>query len=211
MTMDAAENDPDTLLRRAGQGDAQAQAEVYAASQQRLRQMVLVRMDQRLRARIDPSDVVQEAFMEAFQQLPEYLVEQPLPFYPWLRQIAWNRLVDLHRRHLMARKRSVNREEHLPELADASVAALAERLASPGTSPSGQMTRQEVRARVRAALLQLKESDRELLLLRYVEQLSTSEISAVLGIREGAVKVRHFRALERLRGLLDDLQPEGGS
>ena len=93
-------------------------------------------------------------------------------------------------------------------LPDASVARLAERLASNDTSPSGNLVQEEMRARVRGALLSMKEVDREILVLRYLERLSTAEISAVLGIREGAVKVRHFRALERLRALLDEPQVE---
>lgn len=201
--------EPDALLRRASEGDAEAQTLLFANARRRLRQMVAVRMDQRLKTRIDPSDVVQEAFAEAFQLLPEYLIEQPLPFYPWLRQLAWNRLVDLHRRHLLAQKRSVLREEAQLALPDASVAQPAERLAANDASPSGQLVQKELRGRVQAALVQMKDADREVLVLRYLERLSTAEISAVLGIREGAVKVRHFRALERLRALLDDSQAEG--
>jgi RNA polymerase sigma-70 factor (ECF subfamily) len=206
--MSAADLDPEDLLRRAGAGDAEARDQLFTIPRRRLRQMIALRMDHRLRTRVDPSDVLQEALAEAFQQLPEYLQERPLPFYPWLRQIAWNRLVDLHRRHLLAQRRSVLREEKLVATPDPSLAALADRLAGSGTSPSGRLVRDEVRGRVQDALLQLKEADRELLILRYLEKLSTAEIAAVLGIREGAVKVRHFRALERLRGLLDGSTPE---
>jgi RNA polymerase sigma-70 factor (ECF subfamily) len=82
---------------------------------------------------------------------------------------------------------------------------LAGRLADGGSSPSARLQREEVRRRLRAALERLAERDREVLILRHLEQLSTREIAAVVGITEGAVKVRHVRALQRLRGLLGDL------
>jgi RNA polymerase sigma-70 factor (ECF subfamily) len=116
----------------------------------------------------------------------------------------------LHRRHIKARRRSVNREEPLaPVWPDESALRLAERLASGRSGPSGQLLRDELRERVQAALNQLGERDREVLVLRHLEQLSTRETAAVLGISEGAVKVRHLRALERLRDLLGNDLHEG--
>jgi RNA polymerase sigma-70 factor (ECF subfamily) len=197
--------DAEQLLRRAGAGDPVARQQLLVQYQQRLRQMVAVRLDRRLAARIDPSDVVQETLAEALQQLSEYLRRPPLPFYPWLRQLAWKRLAELYRRHIRAAKRSVCREEHdTPPLPDESALDLAGRLLAPGSSPSARLRREELFGRVQAALAQLPERDREVLVLRHLEQLSTAEIAAVLGIKEGAVYTRHLRALERLRGLLGD-------
>jgi RNA polymerase sigma-70 factor (ECF subfamily) len=135
--------------------------------------------------------------------LAAYLRDRPLPFYPWLRRIAWERLVKVHRRHLQARIRSAAREEPggLP-LPDESAVDLARRLAASGTSPSARVVREEVCIRVRSALDHLGPRDRDVLVMRYLEQLTNREIAAALGITEGAVKVRHLRALERLRGLL---------
>jgi RNA polymerase sigma-70 factor (ECF subfamily) len=167
--------------------------------------MVRVRMDRRLAARIDPSDVVQEALADADRKLNDYLRRRPLPFYPWLRRLALERLVRLHRRHVRARRRSVVREEPGPlALPDESAGELARNLIAPGTGPSHHVLRQEEADRVRAALAQLAEGDREVLVLRYLEGLSNPDIAAALGISEGAVKMRHLRALERLRGLLAD-------
>jgi RNA polymerase sigma-70 factor (ECF subfamily) len=147
--------------------------------------------------------VVQEVFADACQKLSGYLQKRPLPFYPWLRQLAWERLVKLHHRHIQAQKRSTTCEQHdAMGLPDESVLTLANRLLAPGSSPSRQAIHEESRRQVRAALAQLAERDREILVMRYLEQLSTREISAVLGIAEGAVKTRHLRALQRLRGLL---------
>jgi RNA polymerase sigma-70 factor (ECF subfamily) len=136
------------------------------------------------------------------------LEERPLPFYPWLRRLAWERLVKLHQRHIRAGKRSVTREAEW-QLPDESAEALARRLVTPGSSPSRRLVRQELHARVQAALGELAERDREVLVMRYLEGLSTREVAAVLGVTEGAVKVRHFRALERLRRLLGDELGEG--
>jgi RNA polymerase sigma-70 factor (ECF subfamily) len=197
--------DTDQLLQRADQGDAEARQQLLVRHRQRLRQMIALRMDRRLAARLDPSDVVQETLAKAVQHLSDYLRHRPLPFYPWLRQLALDRLAELHRRHIQARKRSVTREEApVPVFPDESVLELAALLLARGSSPSTRLHRQEQRERVRAALGQLADSDREVLVLRHLEQLPTRDIAAVLGITEGAVYTRHLRALDRLRNLLGD-------
>ena len=175
----------------------------------RLRQMIARRLDRRLAARVDPSDVVQEALIDAARHLDDYVRRPPLPFYPWLRQFAWDRLVDLHRRHLHARRRSVALEATSPRShLDESAAYLTDRLLAGGTSPSRHLMRDELRHRVRVALAEMAPHDREVIVLRYFEQLSMAEIAATLEISEGAVKSRHMRALLRLRGLLDRVRPE---
>src|SRR5262245_54002338 len=196
---DPGDSDTEQLLRRAGQGDAAARDRLLARHRERLRAAVAVRLDRRLTPRADPSDVVQEALAEAARRLADFLRDRPLPFYPWLRQLALDRVIDLHRQHVRAGKRGVTREERpLPPLPDESAAALARCLFARGSSPSAGLHRREVTGRVQAALLQLSERDRELLVLRHLEQLPTRDIAAVLGLSEGAVKMRHLRALERI-------------
>lgn len=207
--MTTTKPDTEDLLGQAAQGDGTARANLLARHRDRLRKMIAYRLDRRLAARVDPSDVVQEVLIEADGKLDRYLRERPLPFYPWLRELAAERLIALHRRHVQAAKRSVRREEPgLLALPDDSLAVLAERLATSTTSPSRHLLRQEMQQRVRLALSRLPERDREVLVLRHLEQLSVAETAEVLGIREGAVKTRHVRALERLQTLLDanDLQ-----
>ena len=127
-----------------------------------------------------------------------------MPFYPWLRQIAWQRIVEIHRRHLHARKRSVLREEDVL-VSDGSAFELAARLFRRGSSsPSSRMRRRELGDRVRQALLHLSEKNREVLMLRYLEQLSPGEIAAILDVSEGAVSMRHARALQQLRAILGE-------
>ncbi len=135
--------------------------------------------------------------------LPAYLEERPLPFYPWLRRLAWKRLMRLNKEHLDARNRTVNREAgHIPLLADESALRLGERFLATGTSPSNRVAQREIAERVHAALAEMLEGDREVLVLRFVEQLSTSEAAAELGITEAAVRKRQTRALARLACLL---------
>ena len=201
--MAAADSDTEELLAQASQGDSRAREQLLDRHRDRLRHMVACRLDRLLAARVDPSDVVQEALAEAAAKLSDYVRERPVPFYPWLRRLAWERLVKLHQRHIQARKRSALREEHW-RLPDESAAELAQRLFARGSSPSRHLLRQELRERVQEALHHLSERDREVLVLRYLEQLATADIAAVLGLTEGAVKVRHLRALERLRTLLED-------
>jgi RNA polymerase sigma-70 factor (ECF subfamily) len=165
---------PDTgeLIEHAGQGDATALPQLLVRHRARLLKMVAVRLDRRLVARVDPSDVVQEALAEAAQHFDEYLRTRRLPFSAWLRQFAWERLVKLHRHHVRAQKRSILREEawSMP-LPDDSVVRLARRLLASGTSPSQALIQDELRQRLRAALNQLAPHDREILVMRNLEQL----------------------------------------
>jgi RNA polymerase sigma-70 factor (ECF subfamily) len=202
--MNQAEPDTEQLLACAAQGDQAALGLLLERHRQRLRHMIAVRLDRRLQARLDPSDVLQETLAEAARRLADYARRRPLPFYPWLRQLAWERLVQLHRRHVRAGKRSVRREQADLPLSDESALALADRLVSCGSSPSARLHRSEQRRRVQAILAQLDEGDREVLVLRYLEHLSTQEMAAVLGLTPAGVKTRQLRALQRLRDLLGD-------
>jgi RNA polymerase sigma-70 factor (ECF subfamily) len=203
--MATAEPDTEQLLDLVGQGDRAARDRLLGRHRQRLRNLIALHLDPRIAARVDPSDVVQESLVEADRRLADYLRNRPLPFYPWLRRLALQRLTDLYRLHVRSMKRSVRREEaRLPLLSDDSVQQLASRLMARGSSPSASLHRRDLQERLRTVLSRLVERDREVLILRHLEQLSVKEIAAVLGITEGAVKVRHVRALERLRQALDE-------
>jgi RNA polymerase sigma-70 factor (ECF subfamily) len=202
-------SDTEELLRRVAQGDPSAPGALLQRHRDRLRHLIVLRLDRRLRARIDPSDVIQETLAEAAQKLADYVRDRPLPFYPWLRRLAWERLVRLHRWRVRTGKRNVQREQLGLPLPDESAVQLADRLAWRGSSPSARLLRDERRDRVQAALASLREGDREVLVLRYLEHLSTREIAAILGLAESGVKTRQLRALRRLGDLLgDDLAEE---
>lgn len=198
--------DTDQLLQRAAGGDESAAHELLGRCRPRLRRMVGLHMDQRISARIDPSDVVQEALAEAFQRLPEYIQKRAISFYPWIRQITWQRLVKLHRAHITTARRSVQREggELSMLLPEDSVLELAAQLASSGTEPGQRLVREEMRERVRTALHEMRLADRTLLVMRYLEHMTLKEISEVLQISTAATKMRHARALQRLERLLHD-------
>jgi RNA polymerase sigma-70 factor (ECF subfamily) len=201
--MTPPDSEIEELIARAAGGDDSACQQLLVLHRDRLCRMVAAHLDGRLAARIDASDVVQETLLEAARKLSDYLRQRPIAFYPWLRRIAWEHLLKAQERHVIARRRSVAREQRLsPEASDASVLALADRLVAPGTSPSNRLLREEQRDRVRDALGQLPEKDREVLVLRYLEQLSFGEIAEVLAVNEAAVKMRHTRALVRLSPLL---------
>jgi RNA polymerase sigma-70 factor, ECF subfamily len=187
------------LLGEAQAGEAGAVDQLLGRHRSYLRQLVGIRLDQQLRARVDPSDVVQEAHMEAARRLEAYLQQPELPFRLWLRQIAFDRLLMLRRRHIGAARRAVGRDVALP---DRSSIDLARQLLAPGPSPSEQLARRELARRVRQALSRLADSDREILLMRNFEGLSNQEVARVLAIAPAAASQRYGRALLRLRKLL---------
>jgi len=198
------------LIERAARGDDAARHQLLARHRDRLKRMVAVHLDRRLAARVDPSDIVQEALLEAHRELSEYLRRRPLPVFPWLRQFAWERLLKWHRAHIKVQKRSIGREQRWElDLPDESAMQLAHRLIAAGTSPSRRLIRDELRQRVRAALETASPRDREILVMRHLEEMSAAEIAATLGITERAAKARHTRALERLRSLLDEDSSRG--
>jgi RNA polymerase sigma-70 factor (ECF subfamily) len=165
---------------------------------------VQLRLDPHLRARVDPSDVVQEAQMEAARRLDGYLAAAPLPFRLWLRQIAQDRLLMLRRQHRGARRRTVAREVAWP---DESSLAFARQLLADGTSPSARLAASELAHRVRQAVFQLPEADREIVLLRNFEGLSNHEVAQLLAIQPATASQRYGRCLLRLRKLLDEATP----
>jgi RNA polymerase sigma-70 factor, ECF subfamily len=197
-------SDTAALLSRAARGDHQARNLLLDRHRNRLRRMIAVRMDHRMHKRVDPSDIVQDTLVLANRRLDDYIREQPIPFYPWLRQLAWDQVVALQRKHLYAGRRSRRREEDLvPALSDESVAELATCVLDSTADPLHRLVQAELQGRVRQAIDRLPSAYREVLVLRHLEQLSTAETAEILGIGQSAVKMRHLRALERLKGLLD--------
>jgi RNA polymerase sigma-70 factor (ECF subfamily) len=195
--------DTENLLERAAGGETAARDQLLVRHRGRLKAMVSAHLDARLAARIDPSDVVQDVLTEAAQRFPQYLAERPVAFYPWIRQMAWERLIDLHRRHLRSQARSVERE--VPHgVSDESAARLGDLFISAEANPGSQLIRKEVRRRVQEALARLAKEDCELLLMRHLEGLKVAEIAQVLGIGERAAKSRLRRAHERIHRELGD-------
>jgi RNA polymerase sigma-70 factor, ECF subfamily len=196
----------DDLIERAARGELAARQRLLTYYRDHLRRMIAVRLDKRLAARIDPSDVVQETLIEAHSRLEAFLRERPLPLLSWLRQIAAERVIDAHRRHLTSQRRSVTRERVQRGLCETSAMELARCLANSQTSPSDQAIHEEELARLRRALYGLSERHREVLVMRHLERLNINEIASVMGISPGAVKARILRALLKLRDTLGTTQ-----
>jgi RNA polymerase sigma-70 factor (ECF subfamily) len=199
--------DPDSsdeLLRRAGAGDPHALAELFARYRDRLRRMVRLRMDRRLRGRVDPSDVLQEAQVEILRRVGEYAADPRVPPFLWLRLITGQRLSALHRRHLGAQGRDAGQEIalHHGPMPQATSVSLAEMLLGRLTSPTQAAQRAEVRVLLQEALNGMDPLDREVLTLRHFEELSNAEVARVLGLTGTAASNRYIRALERLREIL---------
>jgi RNA polymerase sigma-70 factor (ECF subfamily) len=200
----------DERLRRAAQGDAESWQALVGESRERLRRMVAFRLDQRLQGRIDPSDVLQDAYIEAWQDLGMYLRQPAMPFFLWLRGIAGNKLRELHRHHLGTQMRDPRREVSIYDgaLPETTTTAIAAELLGNLTRASEEAIRVEIRYRLQEALNSMDALDREVLALRHFEQLSPAETAQVLGIKEKAAGMRYVRALRRLKELLNTLESE---
>jgi RNA polymerase sigma-70 factor (ECF subfamily) len=188
------------LLVQAQAGQRAAVDRLLARHRDYLHRFVEFRLDPKLAARVDPSDVVQEAQLEATRRLDDFLRQRPMPFRLWLRQIAYDRLVMLRRFHVRSARRTVDREVALSEQ---SSLLLAGRLLVNSTA-SKQLARRELAAEIRKAMAQVPVQDREVLLMRTFEGLSFDEVAWLLDIVPAAARKRHGRALLRLHKLLAD-------
>lgn len=192
------------LLARLRGGDQSALAELFARHRDRLRRMVELRIDPRLNGRVSPSDVLQEAYIDAVKRLKHYFEKPDESFFGWLRLIVGQRLADVHREHLGAAKRAASQEVSLDRAGPAaSSTCLAGFLVGRLTSPSHVAQRAEALAAVEEALNQLDPLDREVLALRHFEELSNNEVADMLGIQRAAASKRYVRALARLRDVLE--------
>jgi len=200
----ANNNDTEWLLQQARAGEPTALNDLFARHRERLLRMVQMRLDWRLQGRVDASDVIQDACLEAARRLPDYLREPRMPLFLWLRFLVGERLLIVHRRHLGAKARDARREVSLYQdaLPEASSAALAAQLLGQHTSPSEAAVRAERLLRLQEAINRLDMLDREVLSLRHFEQLSRRETAQVLGIEEAAAAKRYIRALQRLKDIL---------
>ena len=194
------------LFRSIEHGDRTAFGPLFARHRPSIRKLAEWRIDPRIRARVDPSDIVQETELEAIKTLDNFLVRRPMPFRLWLLKTAYQRLAKAQRRHLGTANRSVRREIQMP---DRSSLLLAQRIMGNGTSPSEATNRQERAQQVGRAIAMLNEREREVVLLRIFEGLTSREVGCMLDMTAEAAQKRFARGLLRLRTLLQDA--EGGS
>jgi len=192
------------LLDQAKAGNADAVDQLLARHREPIRRMIDLRLDPAIAQRLDASDVVQEVLIEANRRFQDYLKAPSMPFHLWLRHIAKDHIIDAHRRHHQAQKRGVNREQpmHRPAWADRSSLDLAAQLLDQDLTPASAAIQQEMRRRLREAIAQLDEDDREVILMRHYEMLANQEVASSLGLTEAAASMRYLRAVRKLRDLL---------
>ena len=195
------------LIKRAGSGDEQAIVELFSQYRKRLRQMVRLRLDHRLQGRVDPSDVLQETYIDFAEQLPTYFRQPSMPFFLWLRMLTGQRLMRIHRQHLGAAMRDAGREVslHHGSLPQASSVSLAAQLLGRFTSASQAAVRVEMQLQLQTALNGMDPIDREIIALRHFEELSNKEAAEVLGLSRSAASNRYVRALARLKSILESI------
>lgn len=203
MAADEAENEE--LLRKVRAGDKNSLGELFAVYRAQLKAMIDLRLDPRLNGRVSGSDILQETYIEALKRL-EHFVEKPeMPFYLWLRLVAAQRLIDVHRQHLGAAMRDVHREVTMDGVPNASSCCLAARLAGKVDSPSQVAMRHETMAQLEQALQGMDPIDREILALRHFEELSNDEVASILNLKKAAASNRYVRALQRLKEILEKM------
>lgn len=198
------QHDTEQLLAAARGGDRNAVNKLLERHRQAVRQMIDLRMDQMIKRRVDASDIVQEVMIEANRRLAEFLENPVMPFHLWLRQMAKDRLIDAHRRHRGAGRRSLDREQPLVAIAgnESSVDLIAQ-IRDSELTPAAAATWHELQLRFQQACDQLDELDQEIVLLRHFEHLSNSEAATVLQLSPQAASMRYLRAMRRLRHFLD--------
>lgn len=192
------------LLLGAGNGDDDAVNRLIERHRDAVLRMVRMRLDHKIRRRVDVSDVVQDVMIEVNRRLQDYLANPAMPFHLWLRHITKDRIIDAHRRHRGSQKRSVDREHGLavPGANDHSTMDLAAYLCDGELTPAAAATQREMAKRVSDAVSQLAEQDAEIIIMRHYEQLTNQEVAQALGLSEPAASMRYLRAVRRLRELL---------
>lgn len=193
------------LAQRVSEGDAEALQSLLQRCRARLKQMVQLRISQQLERRVDASDIVQEALLQAAMNVGDYQYDPTRPFYLWIRRIAEHKLIEAHRRHFVAAKRDVRKEvDALPnEPLSVNSHSLAKHLIiSSGSSPPSKAMKAEAREMIQNGLDALEPVEQEVLVLHHFEQLSMSEIGQVLGISKSAASKRYLKALDRFRDVI---------
>jgi RNA polymerase sigma-70 factor (ECF subfamily) len=196
---------PDQECRRLIEGGTDALAGLVSQYRERLERMVEFRLDPRLRGRVEAADVLQEAYIEMARRIPSYTADPAVSFFVWARQLTYQTLIGIHRRHF-SEKRDPNLEVRFGQrpahCASDTSDSIARRLLDDRTTPSQAAARAEEAAVLKAALESLDPVDREVLALRHFEQLGNNEVAQTLGLSVTAASNRYVRAMTRLGEIL---------
>ncbi|WP_436715116.1 sigma-70 family RNA polymerase sigma factor [Roseiconus lacunae] len=202
----AGDEQTETLLGAARDGNSDAVNQLLEKHRAPIRRLVELRLDRKVQQRVDVSDVVQDVMIEASGRLEKYLSDPSMAFHLWLRQIAWDRIIDTYRRHRVSAKRNMDREQ--PMIAavspDQSTLELAIQVCDPALTPATAATQREIALKVEEAVSRMNEQDQEIIVMRHYEHLSNLEIAEALGLNAAAASMRYLRAVRRLREMLQD-------
>jgi len=202
--------DDSNVKRMLANGDPGGLTLAFSLYGHRLKQTIKLRLDQRLRGRLDESDVMQEAFLAAVRELPTYASTASVSVFVWLHRLTTRRLTDLHREHLDAGRRTVRRESASLNGVQRSDPAgsdwmMSDLLAESVTSPSNELLRKERQQHILESLQKMEENDREVLILRHFEMLSNDETATLLDLSKTAASNRYVRALQRLNSIMAEV------
>jgi RNA polymerase sigma-70 factor, ECF subfamily len=192
------------LLAQVRHGDTDAVDRLLVRHRDGLRRMIDLRLDPAIVGRVDASDIVQEVLLEASRRLSDYVQNPAMPFHLWLRHIAKDHVIDAHRKHRQAQRRSLDREQPMipHALADRSSLELAAQFIDHELTPASAAIRQEMQRRLNTAVVALDDDDRDIILMRHFEQMTNQEVAALLDLTEAAASMRYLRAVRRLRSQL---------
>lgn len=197
-------DETDRLLNDAREKSAGAADALFGEFREPLRRMIGLRLDPAIARRVDASDIVQDVLLEANLRLVEYLKKPDMPFHLWLRHLAQDRIIDTHRRHRLAQRRSIDKEQSIerPAWSDDSSASLAQQFVDQERTPASEAIQHELQRKLASAVNELADDDREIILMRHHEMLSNQEVAAALTLTEAAASMRYLRAVRRLKAVL---------
>lgn len=156
-------------------------------------------LDERLRRRIDPADIVQHTYLEVQRDLHAFRGDTPAEFAGWIRNILKHNVATAVARHVSAQKRSIGREV---SAANDSAGNWVAQMPGSTTSPSKRVMREEAALAMLEALTKLPETQAEAVRLRYMEGLTLAEICERMGKTETAAAGLLKRGLRKLREIL---------
>lgn len=201
------EHQTGSLLQKISDGEPDALNHLMDRHRPALRRMIEMRLDRQIQGRVDASDVVQDVLIEAAQRMRTYLDKPDMPFHLWLRQMAKDRIIDLHRRH-HAQRRSVDLEQSMAAaFPDQSSLDLMAQIQDQDLTPAAATLRREMERRFHQALTLLDEDDREIILMRHAEHLGNGEVAQALNLTPAAAGMRYLRAIRRLKEVLGEGEP----
>ena len=192
------------LVEQAQAGDGDALAKLFTQYKRQLRTMIALRMDNNLKGRVDPSDILQDAWVNVVRKLPNYDSDK-MSFFVWLRLVTTDQIITSHRQHIGAQKRDAGRELRRQHL-NATSLSLGNFFVDKYTSVVGRAIKAEQQARLHAALDQMEDCDREIIAMRIFEGMSNAETAESLEITTNAASKRFIKAVGKIRNELKDLQ-----